>query len=145
MPDTGPRRLTRSHDRMLGGVAGGLADYFDFDPTVMRLLVVLAALLSGGVVIIAYIVMWIVIPEAPTTPTSGSGGTGDGAANAAGVTEVHHDDRTQVVGIVLIAIGALVLLNQVAFFNTFGWRVMRFWWPALLILGGLALLAARRD
>jgi len=145
MQDTSPRRLTRSRDRMLGGVAGGLADYFDFDPTVMRLLVVLAVLLSGGAVILAYIVMWIVIPEETVAPPGAGGSAGDRAAQAAGVTEAGGNDRTQIVGIVLIAIGALVLLNQIAFFDTFGWRVMRFWWPGLLILGGLALLASRRD
>jgi len=145
MQDSSPRRLTRSRDRMLGGVAGGLAEYFDFDPTVMRLLIVLAVLLSGGAVILAYLVMWIVIPEESASSGGGAGG-GDQAASAAGVPRTGDHDRTQIVGIILIAVGGFVLLNQIAFFDTFfGWRIMRFWWPGLLILGGLALLAARRD
>jgi len=144
MQDTTPRRLTRSRDRMLGGVAGGLAEYFDFDPTVMRLLVVLGVLLSGGTVILVYLVMWIVVPE-ESGASGGGSSSSDSAANAAGVPRAGDHDRTQIIGIVLIAIGGLILLNQVAFFDTLGWRVMRFWWPGLLILGGIALLAARRD
>lgn len=144
MQQTSPRRLTRSRDRMLGGVAGGLAQYLDLDPTIVRLLAVLGVLLSGGIVILVYLVMWIVVPEEPGS-TGGGVEAGDGAASAAGVTHGGGQDRAKIVGIILIAIGGVILLNQVAFFDTFGWRVMRFWWPALLIMGGLALLAARRD
>ncbi len=60
------KRLYRSRsDRMLGGVSGGLGEYLNVDPTVIRLLWVLFALLSGGVGILAYIVAWIIIPEEP--------------------------------------------------------------------------------
>lgn len=59
------RRFYRSrHDRMIGGVCGGLANYFHMDPTVVRLLAVLGLVLAGGT-FWAYIVMMIVIPEEP--------------------------------------------------------------------------------
>lgn len=59
------KRLVRSRrDRMLGGVCGGLAEYLDTDPTIIRLAFALSILL-GGVGILAYLVMWIVMPEAP--------------------------------------------------------------------------------
>jgi phage shock protein PspC (stress-responsive transcriptional regulator) len=59
------KRLYRSrHDRMLGGVCGGLAEYLDTDPTIIRLAFALSILL-GGAGILAYLVMWIVMPEAP--------------------------------------------------------------------------------
>ena len=48
--------------RMLGGVAGGIAEYFDVDPTLIRLLWVLA-IFGWGAGILAYIVAWIIIPE----------------------------------------------------------------------------------
>lgn len=58
------RRLYRSNDRVLGGVCAGIAEYFSIDPTWVRLGVVLLAILStGGPVIIAYIICWIVLPE----------------------------------------------------------------------------------
>lgn len=57
------KRLTRStSDRMVAGVAAGLAEYFDVDPTLMRLLFVLFTLL-GGPGLIVYIILWIVMPE----------------------------------------------------------------------------------
>ncbi|MCB9490962.1 MAG: PspC domain-containing protein [Dehalococcoidia bacterium] len=66
-PPTEPqraRRLTRSRrDDWFGGVAGGLAEYFDTDPTLIRILFVIAAIVTSGFAIVAYIVAWIVIPE----------------------------------------------------------------------------------
>lgn len=50
-------------DRMIAGVCGGLAEYFELDPTVIRLLAVFAAALSGGGLIAAYLIMWAVVPE----------------------------------------------------------------------------------
>ena len=43
-----PRRLYRSRDRMLAGVAGGMAEYLDIDPTVIRILWVIVVLATGG-------------------------------------------------------------------------------------------------
>jgi phage shock protein C len=59
------KRLYRSsRDRMLGGVAGGLAEYFEIDSTLVRILFVIT-LFIGGTGILAYILLWIVVPEAP--------------------------------------------------------------------------------
>ncbi len=59
-------RLTRSHsDRMLTGVAGGMAEYFDIDPVIMRLLWVLGAVFTGGVLLVVYFVMAIIMPSPP--------------------------------------------------------------------------------
>lgn len=64
MAQTPPRKLYRSQqDRMLSGVSGGLAEYFDVDPTLVRLLWVLAAIFSGGLAVVAYIVLWVVVPH----------------------------------------------------------------------------------
>ncbi len=59
-----PKRLYRSNDKVLGGVCGGLADYFDVDPSVVRLIAVLLLFL-GGLSFWVYVVMWIVVPKAP--------------------------------------------------------------------------------
>jgi phage shock protein C len=70
-----PKRLMRSsRDKKLGGVCAGLADYFDLDPTIVRVVWLLAVLL-GGTGILAYLILWIVLPLAPsvsaiTVPTS---------------------------------------------------------------------------
>jgi len=56
----GKRLYRSSSDKMIGGVCGGLAKYFDFDSTIVRLIAVL--LLFTGVGGIAYLIAWIVIP-----------------------------------------------------------------------------------
>ena len=57
------RRLHRSlQERKLAGVCGGLGDYFDLDPVFFRL-VFLLSMLFGGLGALAYLVMWILVPE----------------------------------------------------------------------------------
>jgi phage shock protein C len=60
------KKLMRSaDDRMLAGVAGGLAEYFAIDPTLVRLIFIIIALFGGGFTgILIYVVLWIVMPEA---------------------------------------------------------------------------------
>lgn len=75
-------RLFRSRsDRMLAGVAGGLAERFDLDPSLVRVGWAILVILSGGIFLLIYIVMAIVVPEEPT----GGGGwwsTGGSAGSA---------------------------------------------------------------
>ena len=59
------RRLMRSStDKKIGGVCAGLADYFDLDPTIVRICWLLAVLFAGTG-LLAYIVLWIALPLAP--------------------------------------------------------------------------------
>lgn len=59
------RRLTRRRDdRMVAGVCSGVADYLHLDPTLVRLLAVVAAIFSMGAVAVAYVAAWILMPEA---------------------------------------------------------------------------------
>ena len=59
-----PRRLVRrTDDKVLGGVCAGLADQFGIDPTLVRVLTVLVAVLGFGSVIIAYLVAWAIVPR----------------------------------------------------------------------------------
>ncbi len=53
-------------DRKIAGVCGGLGEYFDVDPTIVRLLAV-TLVLAGGSGILGYILAWIIIPEPPST------------------------------------------------------------------------------
>jgi phage shock protein PspC (stress-responsive transcriptional regulator) len=56
------KRLTRSYtNRMIGGVCGGIAEYFNIDPTLVRLAFVLLAFF-GGPGVVLYIILWFVIP-----------------------------------------------------------------------------------
>ena len=60
------KRLYRSRDnRMIGGVCAGLGEYIGMDPTVVRLIFVVGALLGFGSLVLVYLVMLLVIPEKP--------------------------------------------------------------------------------
>jgi phage shock protein C len=59
------KRLYRSTThKVIGGVAGGLGEYLDIDPVLIRIALV-AACFFGGVGFLAYIIAWIIIPEQP--------------------------------------------------------------------------------
>ena len=59
---TSPKRLYRSREKMVAGVCSGLADYFNIDPTIMRVLFVVIAF-AGGASLLAYLILWIIVPE----------------------------------------------------------------------------------
>jgi len=59
------KRLYRSkNNKIIAGVCSGIAEYFNIDPTIVKLLWLLLAL-SGGAGVIAYIIAWVIIPEEP--------------------------------------------------------------------------------
>src|SRR5579864_3045530 len=63
-PPGPPRRLARSsRERMWAGVAGGMAEYFELDPSLVRLLWVAATVVSGGLAVAVYILLWIILPR----------------------------------------------------------------------------------
>ncbi|OUO92512.1 hypothetical protein B5F40_01050 [Gordonibacter sp. An230] len=62
---TQEKRLYRSRDALLGGVCAGVAEYFDVDPVVTRILAVVFAIASAGVLGVAYVAMWAVLPKEP--------------------------------------------------------------------------------
>lgn len=65
MNDASNKKLYRSLvDRKIAGVCGGLGQYFNIDPTLVRLLFVLGLIFVGGT-LLAYIILAIVIPEEP--------------------------------------------------------------------------------
>lgn len=59
------KRLYRSRNALVGGVCAGIAEYFKTDAVLFRVLAVVLALASGGLLGIAYVALWIVLPETP--------------------------------------------------------------------------------
>ncbi|MFH1608070.1 MAG: PspC domain-containing protein [archaeon] len=58
------KRLYRSKkERIFGGVCGGIAEYLDTDPTIVRLIWALITIFSVGAGLIAYLIAWLIIPE----------------------------------------------------------------------------------
>jgi phage shock protein C len=61
-----PKRLYRStDDKMIAGVCGGLAEYFNVDPVIIRLIAVILVLPGGVPGILPYVIMWIIVPKRP--------------------------------------------------------------------------------
>lgn len=57
------KKLLRSRNQMIGGVCAGLANYFNFDPTLVRVAYVLLSVLSAGFPgALVYIILWLVMP-----------------------------------------------------------------------------------
>jgi phage shock protein C len=64
--DNQTKKLFRSKtQRQIGGVCGGLGEYFNIDPTIMRIIFVAGFFLSGSLTFWVYLVLWLVIPESP--------------------------------------------------------------------------------
>ena len=59
-----PKKLYRSKKKILAGVCGGIAEYLNMDPTIIRVIWVVLSL-AYGVGILAYIVCWLLIPRQP--------------------------------------------------------------------------------
>lgn len=104
------RRLTRCReDRLIAGVASGVAEYFDLDPSLVRVLWFLSILL-GGVGLFLYIGMAIIVPIEPIST--------EATAEVTGLAGGHrHASRgegrlTTFVGFVLILFGGLALSHQ---------------------------------
>lgn len=149
-------KLYRSEtDKKLGGVCGGLADYFDIDSTLIRL-VVLFTFFMWGVGLLLYIIAWVVIPVNPAyisgvAYNNGSNvvdemkesvhDIGDSAQSfAEDLKAVNPTKRKKYIGIGLMIAGVVFLLDQWFPFY-FDWGKM---WPLILIVIGLGIIL-RRD
>lgn len=150
------RRLTRSRDAMIGGVAGGLANWLNADPALVRIAWALLVPLTGGAALLAYVVAWIVVPEEPKGPVDSTAATRDGAAarapaddeasasapSTSTVGSSRGGDRTALyIGGGLVLIGLWFLVRE--YVPAFRWDLI---WPLLLVGVGVLILAtaARR-
>ncbi len=66
------KRLMRSRsEKIIGGVCGGIAEYFDVDPVLVRVVLVVIALM-GGTGVLLYLILWAVLPLTPPPPPAAS-------------------------------------------------------------------------
>lgn len=64
------KRLYRSTtDKMIGGVCGGIAEYFDIDPVIPRIVAVILLLPGGLPGFLPYVILWLIVPERPAAGT----------------------------------------------------------------------------
>jgi len=124
-------RLYRSRtNRVLGGVAGGLGEYFQVDPVIIRVIFVLLALVQANAVLF-YLIAWLVIPEESTVEES-SEIVGDGGKDQG-------EHRRRLLGGLLIIVGLVFLGQQLLTWIDLAWLV-----PIALIAAGIVVLARGR-
>ena len=138
--DKPKRTLYRSPtDKMVGGVCGGLADFFGWDATLIRLFWVVMTLATGGGGFLAYVALWVLLPV-------GSVADGQQAPAAIALSE-----RNLIRGAyVLIGLGIVWLLANIGVLGSLWgalWSLVNvFFWPALLIgVGYMLLRGTNRD
>ena len=159
------RRLYRCHhDKRIAGVASGLAEYFDLDPTIVRILWVIS-FFFGGMGLVLYVAMAIVMPAEPEEGSAGAPPPVSGSTDEAGETtgqaavpsstgwhstppvKDRHASRgngrgTTIFGIVLILYGSLALVDAILPAWVDGGR---FLWPAFIVgIGALLVVTAVR-
>ncbi len=150
-------RLYRSTtSRVFGGVAGGIADYFDVDPIIIRMLFLVIALAGGGGVLV-YIILWIAIPPRPIMPPSfNMGGDTTAPPPPPGSSEYSADSSQSyqaepmppfqlekeknnrgglIGGLVLITLGSIFLADKLIPRIDFGDL-----WPIILVVVGAVLI-----
>ncbi|MDH4222087.1 MAG: PspC domain-containing protein [candidate division Zixibacteria bacterium] len=116
------KKLYRStKNSMIAGVCGGLGEYFNVDPTIVRLLTILL-IFADGVGVILYIIAWIIVPRTEAVEAEMAG-------------EKAPDSKKYLPGLILIAVGFLFL-----FHNFIPWFHFRLIWPIALIIVGIFLL-----
>lgn len=141
-------RLYRSRvDRAIGGVAGGVAAYLNFDPSIVRIIWAVLVFATGGLMLLVYVVMWIVVPEAPreleadrwADASAGEQQPHEGQADerrSVGSQQRRGSGNTRLVfGLLLIGLGIFFLVRS--YLPAIDWD--RFW-PIVLVLVGAALL-----
>lgn len=138
------KSLYRSEtNKILGGVAGGLGEYFNIDPNIIRIIFILLTIFSGSGILI-YILLWILLPS----KSKGAGfETGNIKENLSEMKQkaekFAHDirspgkrqDNKSLLGLLIIIVGFLFLINNLGFNLSIG----RFW-PLILVALGFVFL-----
>jgi phage shock protein PspC (stress-responsive transcriptional regulator) len=135
------RALTRSRNSIIGGVAAGVAEWINADPALIRIAWALLVPITGGAALLAYIVAWVVIPEAPAASAApaieGEPGT-EGGPPAPAASKPIDQGRTQLLlGGALVLVGLWFLVRE--YLPDIDWG---FVWPVALVAAGIAILVS---
>ena len=139
------RRLHRSQDnRFLFGVAGGLAEYFDAEPVLIRVGWVLLTIATAGIAALAYIVMAIFTPDSERQQIEFTSEPSIDSRD--GIVESDRPSKRHILrnmlGVGLIVAGMIILLGNLGVFGSIPWEIV---WPvAISLLGVIILLPSIR-
>jgi phage shock protein C len=137
------KRLYRSSDeRMVAGVCGGLAEYFDVDPTVVRVAFVLLTIFDGAGLAL-YILMWIIVPERHegTKVMAKESVKAESVAEVAPTPKAGEGQSRAFWGIILVVLGGVLLLEQIIPWSINGAIMV----PTVLVAVGLVMVARSFD
>jgi phage shock protein C len=140
----GMKRLCKSRkNKVIAGVCGGIAEYFEVDPVLIRLIAVLF-FFAGGAALIAYIVGMIIIPNQPSGGIDESEKSQAPITASPGQTEGMSQAGSLIIGVIMIVFGIHFLMRNIPFLHQFYWRFWdmgwHFFWPSILILVGLLII-----
>jgi phage shock protein C len=109
------KQLYRSKEnKILAGVCAGIAEYFEIDPTIVRIIWLLS--IFTGIGIIAYLICWLIMPEKSFSPFKSSADSSE-AFDTKETSAIDKDKSKRILGIALIIIGSLFMLDK--FFRWF--------------------------
>ena len=129
-------------NRMLGGVAGGLAYNLNSDPSLIRIIFLLLTLFWGGGAVL-YLILWIALPEEDTPfihqpgPGAEKSEPGAGQENPGDFRVPARSNGALMVGLILIAVGAIFLIGRFIPHVDFGDL-----WPIVLVVAGVVLIGS---
>ena len=137
------RLYKSSEDKVLSGVAGGMAEYFEIDPVFVRLGWFASVFVTGGISILIYIVMVIVVPRGEYAAPSSVDAVVDESARNPVESEATMRERSErrryLLGICLIVAGIALLIYNMDFFGSIDWGIV----AAISVIGvGAAIIYA---
>jgi phage shock protein C len=121
------QRLYRSTtNKVISGVCGGLGEYFDVDPVLVRVITVLLAFATGFALLAAYVITWIIVPKRPLgeEPVPGD--------------HKYPSWNKYLPGLILVALGIILLVHEHWY-----WFDLGQFWPIILIVLGLVVIFRR--
>lgn len=128
------KKLYRSkQDRYISGVAGGLGSYLGMDSNILRILFVIFTFF-GGIGLVLYLLALFIVPENPFEEEM--------------VKKKTQKDRSFILALILILVGALLLFREFGFFNYFHyWRIpwISIWAIFLIVIGLLIIISANKS
>jgi len=130
----------------IAGVCAGLADYFDFDVTIIRVLLIISVFITGGAAILLYIILAIILPV-DDGATVKAHATVDGEEIGKKIKDLGHEMQSNgsanrvrnYLGCGLVLFGTWLLLAQL--FPAWGIFRWEFIWPVILIFVGITVFA----
>lgn len=128
------KKLRRSSsNKIIAGVCGGIADYFNIDASIVRVVWILLSLANNSPGLLAYIICALIIPQDDGIIYQNS----DRSENST------FDNTPVLIGIVLVIFGAYLLL-KIIFPHLFSFNLSKYW-PILLIIAGIYIIITQRN